>query len=160
VNKTVKGKAGKQTVKAANLTKDEFYSHLEKICRIVHAIWNTCKYGPAVFAYDNPHNHDLSKAQLVGCNLGTKNVLRPPRYSGDFMQCIEHVHSHVCAEFHKQRFRAGRPDFDVQREGDRLHEIFEDKVTADRVLNDCMRVIQLVEHVRHTDGGYAPTRMT
>jgi hypothetical protein len=76
------------------------------------------------------------------------------------MQCIEHVHSYVCAEFHKQRFREGRPAFDLQKDSDRLLKVFNDKVTAGSVLNDCMRVQALVKRVYQLDGGYAPPEMT
>jgi hypothetical protein len=62
--------------------------------------------------------------------------------------------------FTSRDFARGLQEFDLQRDGDRLRKIFNEKVTPHAVLNDCMRVIQLVEHVRKTDGSYAPTRMT
>lgn len=124
VKKALKGKAGKHDVPAANLTKDEFAVALGEISKIMHTEYNMKFNRTGKVAFDNPRNHDLSKLQYTGCNLGRSNVIRPPRYSGDFMQCIEHVHAIVCAEFQRQRFRQGRVPFDVDVDGAHLKEVF------------------------------------
>jgi hypothetical protein len=161
VTKSVKGKAGKQTVSAANWTKAEFLSHLTKITNIMHASSIVAKKGTPVAVFDNPHNHDLSKLELLEANLGKANVVRPPRYSGDFMQCIEHTHGSVCEAYHKQRFAAGLLPYNFDVESDRLRNIFVTTVHAESVMNDCIRVMQLVRTIRDTGhGDYAPLSMT
>jgi hypothetical protein len=157
----VKGKAGKHAVPAGNLTKDEFAVALSEITEIMHAKYNMVTGRSGKVAFDCPRNHALSKLQYTSCNLGVNDVVRPPRYSGDFMQCIEHVHAIVCAEFQRQRFRQGRAPFDVDADGAHLKEVFFSKVTAAGVRANCEKVMRLVSHVAEQGhGGYAISKLT
>lgn len=157
----MKGKAGKHEVPAANLTKEEFAVALRDITQIVHTDYNVKTNRAGKVAFDHPRNHALSELQYTSCNLGRSNVVRPPRYSGDFMQCIEHVHAIVCTEYQKQRFRQGRVPFDVAADGAHLKEVFFSKVSAAGVLANCSKVMRLVSHVAEQGhGGYATSKLT
>ena len=147
--------------KAKGMTVEEFAFHLQKMAQIVHARWdyNRCAYRPT-WAYDNPNFHNLSRAQLTMCNIGTHNVIRPPRYSGDFMQCIEHVHGFVCDAFKKENFQTGREAYSMEVHGAKLSALFFRMVTPNGVLRDCRNVMALVKHISDAnDGGYAPPNM-
>jgi hypothetical protein len=61
--------------------------------------------------YDCPGVHQLSEKErqaLVdspACNLETQEQLcTPSRFSGAFMQCIEHAHAIVCDAWWRLRF--------------------------------------------------------
>lgn len=148
--------------KAKSMTAEEFGDHLQKIALIVHARWDyeKCPHRPT-FVYDNPNFHNLSAKQLTACNIGKANVQRPPRYSGDFMQCIEHVHGYVCAAFIKKHFQTGREAFDTEKHGNMLRQLFLRMVKPSGVLADCCNVMELVKHVRDVSfGRYAPPNMS
>lgn len=157
----MKGKTGKHQVPAANMTKEEFACALGEIAEIMHVKYNQ-KYDRAgKLAFDNPRCHALSDLQYTGCNLGVNSVIRPPRYSGDFMQCIEHVHAFVCSEYQKQRFRDGNGPFDVAKDGVHLERVFFETVNAQGVRKNCEKVRLLVAHVAEQGhGGYATCKLT
>lgn len=160
VKKNVKGKAGAQERPAAGLTKEEFRDHVDLIQKIIHVKWDSEKYGEPVLMWDNLHAHNLQKAELAGLHLGNRNVRKPPPYSGDFMQPIEHTHGTICAAFHKLRFQQGLPAYDVQKDFELLKKAFFNTVKPSAVEADCKRVQTLVKHVAHENtGGYAPTKM-
>lgn len=116
------------------------------------------------FMYDNPGFHNLD-AEQKGCLLepgvlldDLEQLQRPSPYSGDFMQCIEHVHGWICAEWYKQCFRDGIPQTNEQREAD-LQYLFYSKVTPATVRATVERLWRLLEViVQENTGGYAPTR--
>lgn len=146
---------------AKGMTTEEFAFHLQKMAEIVHARWDysLCAYRPT-WAFDNPNFHKLSRAQLTMCNIGRNNVQRPPRYSGDFMQCIEHVHGFVCMAFKKENFQTGREAYNMEVHGAKLRALFLRMVTPNGVLRDCRNVMALVKHISDAnDGGYAPPNM-
>ncbi len=157
----MKGIAGKHEVSAANITKEEFARALSEIAAIMHTRYNSVYGRTGKVAFDNPSFHALSALQFTGCNLGKNNIIRPPRYSGDFMQCIEHVHATVCSEFQKQRFREGRMPFDLEKDGAHLKKVFFDMVCGEGVRNNCAKVMRLVSHVAEQGhGGYAISKLT
>jgi hypothetical protein len=159
VKKTVLGKKGPQVVLAKNMTKQEFFGYMKELKALINLKWDHEMYGTPVFAYDNPHFHNLTPAMLAELGWSDADQLRPPCYSGDFMQPIEHVHSQVCTKFKKNLFTAGRPAWNLNTYEKMLQDAF-DMVTPESVEKDCKRVIKLCKHVRHTDGGYAPPNMT
>jgi hypothetical protein len=162
VEKYVKGKKGKTAAPALNMSKKEFYVHMEQITTTVHAWWSSRDIeGAPIMMYDCPHFHDLKDYQLQALHLGVSNVQRPPRYSGDFMQCIEHVHAYVCAAFDKDLLEAGNPAYDVDAHFARMQACFETKVTPEGVTKNCRKVMRLVRYiVKQGHGGYAPASMT
>jgi hypothetical protein len=160
VKKRLKGLKGTHIVDAASWTKEEFHSHMLKITEIAQAKLQHHSEGP-IFIYDNPHNHNMTSEQLFACHLGKGTVIRPPRYSGDFMQCIEHVHGYVCAAYLKDYYRAGVKGYNVDVEQDRLRKVFFEKVTADGIALNCIKLMKLVKRVRDDgNGGYAPPDLT
>lgn len=118
-------------------------------------------YTSTTSVFDNPKVHDLSKADQLEIHIGTKSGIRPPPYSGDFMQPIEHSHGIICTEFNKRRFQMGWKEYDVVRDGELMHQCFKNMIRASSVKEDCERVLRLVKHiVQNGDGGYAPPKMT
>jgi hypothetical protein len=162
VEKYVRGQKGKTLAPAANMSKQEFYAHMQQITAIVHAWWIRHGIeGTPIMMYDCPYFHDLKSWQLQALHLGKGNVERPPRYSGDFMQCIEHVHAYVCAAFDRDSFEAGNPVFDMEADFARMKACFEAKVTPEGVTRNCRKVMRLVRYiVQQGTGGYAPAKMT
>jgi hypothetical protein len=152
---------GKKKQRAAkSLTKEEWKVRLGKFWTHITTIWDYSKYSPPVLVFDNPKVHNLTKAELLELHIGTKSVLRPPAYSGDFMQPIEHAHGTICAEFKKRRFQRGWKEYDLAVDGQLMRQCFNSMITAKSVQLDCERVLRLVKHMVQTgNGGYAPPSM-
>lgn len=114
--------------------------------------------------YDNPNFHNLSKdgaEAMAKYGYGEDNRANPPPYSGDFMQCIEHVHGYVCDEFQKVCFRERLGKFDPEIHGNAVREVFFDMVTGDSVKANCLKVSQLMKYiVDNNTGGYANSKFT
>jgi hypothetical protein len=152
-------------------TAEEFEHHMCNIMQSTDALWVIAKANKVIpegatpiYAFDNPPFHSLSKEALT--RLGLKhgeggNLLEVPRYSGDFMQCVEHAHAYVCKAYQKKRFRRGLPAFDCDVECRELCSAFKDIVTPSGIATDCQNVQKLVAHiVEMGDGGYADLRLT
>ena len=112
--------------------------------------------------YDNPSIHNLDegqKAQLLrpGVLLDSLDQLQnPPKYSGDMMQCIEHVHAWICSEWWKDRFRNGDPLTNEDREA-ALGSIFYKLVTSESVTKNIDKLMRLLQHIDEVGtGDYAP----
>ena len=148
------------------MNSNEWCYVLEQI--IIHArqAWKEAypdtPFRECIFMYDNPNFHNLDegqKAQLYqpGVLLDSLDQLQnPPPYSGDMMQCIEHVHSWICGEWWKDRFRYGCPVTNEEREA-ALGTIFYTLVSADSVKKNVLKLIKLLEHIVHEKtGGYGP----
>jgi hypothetical protein len=165
VLRLVKGYSDKQEVPALNITSEEFAAVLKEIKAIVDKMWPKVKHlvgdRAPLFAYDNPNVHKLPPQLLKSTGIDKTALLRPPRYSGDIMQCIEHVHALVCSAYEKERFRAGNRAFDLEQDGEHLTATFYDKVTPEGVAKNCAKLTQLLEHVCEAGtGDYAPQRLT
>ena len=119
-------------------------------------------FSQCIFMYDNPSIHNLDvgqKAQLLrpGLLLDSLDQLQqPPKYSGDMMQCIEHIHSWICSEWWRVRFREGEPLSNEDREAG-LSNIFYEQVSPDSVRKNVQKLVRLLEHiVEQGTGGYGP----
>lgn len=164
MEKRLKGKPGKHRVDAASETKEEFADRLQRIWDKLHDPaygWDFDKWGPPILCYDNPSFHKLSPELLQACNIGTSSVMRPPRYSGDFMQCIEHVHGYVCQAFQRKMYVHGLREYDFEKHSELLEDTFFATVTPKAVAANCEKLQVLVKHVLDTKtGDYAPPRLT
>ena len=148
---------------------EEWCNVLEEIIKAARRSWaeaypNT-PFSECIFMYDNPGFHNLDvgqKAHLLkpGKLLDSLDQLQqPPRYSGDMMQCIEHVHSWICSAWFKQRFREGEPTNNADREA-QLSSLFYELVTPESVRKNVDKLVRLLNYmVEKNDGGYAPPRL-
>jgi hypothetical protein len=112
-----------------------------------------------LYTFENPRFHGLDNVALakVGIDVGPNgNRLTAPRYSGDFMQCIEHAHGYVCAAYQKARLRRRLPAFVRDDETAALEQEFRRLVSADVIARDCQNVMRLVAQIDKDDhdGGY------
>lgn len=122
-------------------------------------------FSECIFMFDNPSFHKLDEGQKAfllcpGTLLDSLDQLQqPPRYSGDMMQCIEHVHSWICSAWFQQRFREGEPTNNADREA-QLSTLFYELVTAESVRKNVDKLMRLLSYmVEKNDGGYAPPRL-
>ena len=162
VKKHLKGKLPKL---AKGLTTEEFTDMLLDIIKLAHASW--CKFQKAadwhkvIFMYDNDGRHNVDKEYIVEHSelVHTKQLQRAPRYSGDFMQCIEHVHGIICRKWWHERVvqkeRGEWLDWELA-----LMDIFWDVVDCEGIKENCHKVMDLVAYlVEHNTGDYAPPQL-
>ena len=140
-----------------------------ELCAIICATYDRwpdkSTFKDVIFMYDNPSFHNLTdeeKEDLVACtpldNIG--QLQHPPRYSGDFMQCIEHVHSIICNEWWSTRLKYKSAKQWEAREGE-LQSIFMKTVTAQTVTDNLTKLLHLCEYVAAVGtGDYAPLELT
>lgn len=161
-----KAKPGTKPRAAKSVTTEEFKFLLHDI------IWATKKAWPAdipfekaIFMYDNPTFHRLSEVQkqwlLQKTPLVSAHQLKnPPCYSGDFMQCIEHVHAIICRRWWVERLgRDGEGTWEIWEA--ELQAIFNDTISAEGVSNNVLKLCQLLAHVSEKGtGDYAPSNLT
>jgi hypothetical protein len=157
-----------QLVPARAMSIAETTKHLGAIVNLTETLWDWEQFpdGP-IFVLDNPGFHNVPKKDLE--KMGTKgglvegqNLLRPPKYSGDFMQAIEHVHGTICSAYRKKRFQAG-DKFEIGAACRELSELFGNGklVSAASVSGDCLRVLQLVHTiVERNSGDFVDMKMT
>lgn len=155
---------GKQEVPAKSMTKKEFAVVVKEVSKIMDAKYKELnvdgKLPQFKLAFDNPAFHNISASDLLECHLTTHRIVRPPRYSGDFMQAIETVHANVCAAFQRTRFRTGLVPYDVKADGKLLKDTFFKKVRAAGVQKSCEKVMRLVQHIdAEGTGGYGPSKL-
>lgn len=139
---------------------------LIQICRTVNANWNERAYGgKPIFMFDNPSFHNLSEEDIAtlkheGAITSRSQIQRPPEYSGDFMQCIEHAHAIIAEAWWHHRLMHGTTlSWRVQKE--QLDHIRLTHVTADVVARNVDKVVTLVEYIAEQGtGGYARSHMT
>lgn len=147
---------------AKSMTQNEWYDELVNIIRATYAGWpDPKKFGHPIFMYDNPSFHKLSQRDKEALRLDTPmqsldQLQQPPPYSGDFMQCIEHVHANICNAWYKQRLQRGAAAT-LQGHREELEYIFQTKVTAQSVSDNVDKLMMLLAHVAVTGtGDYAP----
>lgn len=150
---------------ANGVTCEEWLAHLTEITTIARKRWTEVHpsrpFSECKFIYDNPNMHnisaeDLDWLQVAGYLDDIDQLISPPVYSGDFMQCIEHVHAIICQAWFKERFRKGTPETVEMRE-EELSQIFFKSVTASGVTKNVDQLWQLVNYVHVQDtGDYAP----
>lgn len=150
---------------AEGVTCSEWLRHLCAIATKARKCWERVHlnrpFSECKFIYDNPRVHniepdDLDWLQTAGYLDDIDQLIRPPVYSGDFMQCIEHIHAIICDAWFKERFRNGTPA-GVEMRHEQLSRIFYKVVSAAGVTRNVDKVWKLVNHVcdRGT-GDYAP----
>lgn len=148
------------------MNSNEWCYVLEQIILAARRAWKEAypntPFRECIFMYDNPSIHNLDegqKAQLLrpGVLLDSLDQLQnPPKYSGDMMQCIEHVHAWICSEWWKDRFRNGDPLTNEDREA-ALGSIFYKLVTSESVTKNIDKLMRLLQHIDEVGtGDYAP----
>ena len=151
------------------MNSNEWFAVLIKIITSARQQWAEAypdtPFEECIFMYDNPSFHNLNEAQKThlvqpGVLLDSLDQLQnPPTYSGDMMQCIEHVHSWICSEWWKDRFCNGEQLTVEDREAS-LSTIFYDQVSAKSVRKNVHKLVRLLDHiVAQGDGGYAPQNL-
>ena len=113
---------------------------------------------------DNTHVHNLLPEELAelcgpcGPLVSEQQIMRAPRYSGDIMQCIEHVHAIICSSWWQSRFDDGEclPEL---REKELSKEFF-DLITARQQASNVAKLRRLLAYIvqQHT-GDYADPRL-
>jgi hypothetical protein len=162
------GKGGVRKL-AKSMTQEEWNDKLSEIIKLAHEAWIKSGHAASTFhkvrfMFDNPGFHgvddtDVKRLLLKGYLQSEKQLCQPPRYSGDFMQCIEHVHAIICRIWWRKRLEMEDRGEWEQWERD-LREIFMETITAEGVTNNCKKVIQLMEWLVENDtGGYAPLNL-
>lgn len=138
---------------------------LIEIGRTVYAHWDETKYGgKPIFMFDNPSFHNLDDYDyhtLVneGAIEDASQIQRPPVYSGDFMQCIEHAHAIIAAEWWQFRLTHGT-SVSWKLHEEQLWDIALKKVTAQVVEKNVEQVLTLADFVaQQGTGGYARSHM-
>ena len=162
-----KKRAGKKGVRklAKGETLEEFVDMLEKIIEAAWKKWdNPETFHLVIFMCDNPSIHQLGDEHyeqlLLAGRLKSRDQIQfAPRYSGDFMQCIEHVHGVICRKWWWLRMANGTSQGWEQWEAE-LKEIFFKTVNAEGVSKNCAKVQKLVQWVKNNGtGGYAPPNL-
>jgi len=159
---TKKGKTAKST------TQQEWFDVLSAIIHAAHEAW-VCKFPrrpfkECPFVYDNPSFHQLSEVDKLRLLHQTPledlcQLQQPARYSGDMMQCIEHVHAIICQAWYKERLTQGTQTDHVER-GKTLQRIFRSHITSESVTKNVVRLRKLLQHLVNTGTGeYAPLKL-
>lgn len=139
-----------------------------ELCQVIDAAYEQCpdksKFGEITFMYDNPSFHRLTDEEKLDIYHDTMlesvdQLQNPPRYSGDFMQCIEHVHGYICGAWSNTRLIDGDKKTWEEREAELLR-IFNEMVTAENVTANVHKLLELLEWiVEDGTGGYPPSRL-
>lgn len=156
---TKKGKS------ASGVTCVEWLKHLGAITTAARKRWQEVHpdrpFSECKFIYDNPNFHNITAEdrdwlQQSGYLDDIDQLISPPVYSGDFMQCIEHVHAIICEAWFKERFRKGTPA-GVEERAKELEEIFYTTISAAGVTANVDKLWKLVNFVYDQGtGDYAP----
>ena len=116
------------------------------------------------FVCDNTFVHNLLEEELddldgpCGPLASRDQIVRAPRYSGDIMQCIEHVHAIICSAWWLHRFEDGEcvPEL---RESE-LSGVFFNLITASEQSRNVAKLRLLLKYiVAEGTGGYADPRL-
>lgn len=113
---------------------------------------------------DNTHVHNLLPEELealcgpCGPLESEQQIVRAPRYSGDIMQCIEHVHAIICSAWWQDRFDDGEclPELREQE----LSAVFYDLITPKQQARNVAKLRLLLKYiVEKNTGDYADPRL-
>lgn len=138
---------------------------LANIIRAARKAWNNDEtFGKVIFMFDNPRFHRFEEVhykqlELAGDLVDRGQLQYAPRYSGDFMQCIEHVHGIICRKWWVKRMKDGQHgEWEVWEE--ELRSIFFGCIDAAGVQANCDKVRELVKSVVKAEtGDYADPRL-
>ena len=104
------------------------------------------------------HNVDGKAYALLKNNLGTEQLLTPPKYSGDFMQVIEHCHAITMREYYRRYMQDGGSSWDAAEQWSHMSKAFF-AVTKVEWLRKCvLRVPILAAEVRRNYGRYVDSK--
>jgi hypothetical protein len=158
-------KKGKERGLAKGMTQEEWVDELALIIRAARRAWNDdATFHKVIFMFDNPRFHQMDEQhyvqlELAGDLVSRKQLKTAPRYSGDFMQCIEHVHAIICNKWWVKRMRDGQHGgWQVWEE--ELRSIFFGVIDAAGVQANCDKVHELVKDIADRGtGDYADPRL-
>lgn len=143
-------KAGTKPRPAKSVTREEV---LAEIIHATHKEWPAdIPFHKDLFMLDNPSFHQLTEEQIEWLLAHTpleskEQLVNPPCNSGDFMQCIEHVHAIICQKWWRERL--GREDQGGWEMWEaELQAIFNATITAEGVSSNIEKLWKLLEHVR------------
>jgi hypothetical protein len=158
----IQGRNGQEQRLAKAETKLEFVHHFHCIVLQTRAMWPLKMKGlRPVFVFDNPRFHNLTLADLKKVGLTWQDIKRPPPYSGDFMQPIEHAHGYTACAYRKAKFRAQVVGYTANAEVKRMRKCFFDAVKGDTMNRECLNVKVLVGTIAKSGrGGYVQRRLT
>lgn len=136
---------------------------LEAIINAAYAAWPADgTWKEVVFVFDNPSFHAIDDITLDRFKLGGRlrdvkeQLQHPPRYSGDFMQCIEHVHGSLCSAWRTSRLMLGTSN-DFATNDCQAQRFFRETVSRESVTKNIKRLTKLLEYLVEADtGGWAP----
>ena len=155
-------KAGTKPRPAKSVTREEV---LAEIIHATHKEWPAdIPFHKDLFMLDNPSFHQLTEEQIEWLLAHTpleskEQLVNPPCNSGDFMQCIEHVHGIICHKWWKARLGKDLSELWEDWEAE-LQAIFKRAITAEGVTKNCHKVVRLCEHIlQEKTGGYAPPNL-
>jgi hypothetical protein len=139
---------------ARNWTKTEFISHMTALIDCVHAKADEQGLGDVRwrFAFDNPNNHNIKRADLPNLRAGEK-IIRPPRYSPELMQAIEHSHGYTQKAYLASRMEAGAASWDIQAEWRCIRDVFFAVNTPAVVTKTVGRVQEAARQIIKAKGG-------
>jgi hypothetical protein len=160
---TIKKYKGKHR-KAKSATREEF---VDQLCAIILSNQAKLPLGhtadEAIYMYDGPRFHQLTAEDVDEVCMRTgvqpRQLQHPPRYSGDMMQCVEHVHGTICdAWWNERAWNACKPDappFDSSREVDfaALERIFKCRITPESVAANVVKLKKLLRAMKKRGTG-------
>lgn len=142
--------------KARGWTKPEFIANMRTIVNRVHEKADLLGLDTKfIFAFDNPITHDIDEDDLGNLREG-EYILRPPRYSPELMQAIEHSHGYTTKAYHKARLELGHTSWDIQAEWRCLREVFFEANTPEVVSKTVARIPEAARQIILAKGGRIP----
>jgi hypothetical protein len=152
------------------MPKSEWMMELANIITTTRLRWAEAfpdrPFKESIFCYDNPSFHNLTKEEAEYLvrpgelldSADQRMNLAP--YSGNLMQCIEHVLAIICNQWMQDRFREG-DSMDVQLYEAELSGIFYKKISAEGVSSNVEKLWLLLYHLQQDGtGGYEPVCMS
>lgn len=149
---------------AKSVTKQEFTMQLRACMKHVNDNWPPLK-GCPIFMYDGPNFHKLDPDTIEdmihgGLVRDVDQLQQPPRYSGDFMQCVEHGHAIIEDAWFKKRLVEGGPDT-WQERGEQLLDIALQTLTADSIKRNVAKLHTLLVYIKgYGTGDYPPCHLS
>lgn len=142
--------------KARGWTKPEFIANMRTIVNRVHEkadlLGLDIKF---IFAFDNPITHDIDEDDLGNLRTG-EYIRRPPRYSPELMQAIEHSHAHTSKAYQKARLLTGHQHWDIQAEWQCMRDVFYRANTPEVVSSTAARIPEAARQIILAKGGRIP----
>lgn len=156
---------------AKGVTKEEFEHSLSRIAKKVNDNWPQDlkamgDEGLPIFMYDGPSFHNITEEHIQsmideGLIKYAWQLKQAPRYSGDFMQCVEHAHAIIAAEWWFARLTNGCELEDEtqelwQQHEEQLYGICLEKLSADSVAKNVEKVQVLLQAIVDEGTGEYP----